>query len=150
MQIAIRKENNGNIYIDARSIASGRFTPETLQSPPYNFKIVEVPNDVVGNLREDDFDSDLNFSQEKHNYRLLQDKLKIFRTIREIECFQIINRGQLWYKNLSEEQISELQTWYSAWLDITETLTFPTKPMWLSDAKTSDQLNEMAELFKSM
>lgn len=58
------------------------------------------------------------------------------RARREIECFPLINRGQLWYKTLSEEQVSELQTWYQSWLDITETLTFPQKPTWLNETKT--------------
>lgn len=50
---------------------------------------------------------------------------------REEECFSIINRGQLWYNNLTAEQFSELQVWYKAWLDVTETKIIPEKPTWL-------------------
>lgn len=55
------------------------------------------------------------------------------RSQRESECFPYINRGQLWYENLSEEQREELKVWYKAWLDVTETLIVPTKPDWLSE-----------------
>lgn len=54
------------------------------------------------------------------------------RLAREIECFRFINRGPLWYNSLTEEQQKELSTWYTAWLDITETEQVPTKPEWLN------------------
>lgn len=53
------------------------------------------------------------------------------REQREIECFSIINRGQLWYNTLTTEQVNELNNWYRAWLDVTETKIVPTKPSWL-------------------
>ena len=53
------------------------------------------------------------------------------RKQREQECFPIINRGQLWYSTLTAEQYRELQVWYQAWLDVTETLVVPEKPWWL-------------------
>lgn len=53
------------------------------------------------------------------------------RIRREEECFPIINRGQLWYNTLTTEQVQELNQWYMAWLDITETKIIPTKPSWL-------------------
>lgn len=53
------------------------------------------------------------------------------RRRREIECFPIINRGQLWYETLTEKQKTELKEWYMAWLNITETLVVPQKPEWL-------------------
>lgn len=55
-----------------------------------------------------------------------------YRKRREIECFPVINRGPLWYDTLTEEQISELETWYRAWLDGTNTQTIPEKPEWLT------------------
>lgn len=48
------------------------------------------------------------------------------------ECFSVINRGRLWYDALTEEQLSELQSWYRAWLDGTNTQTIPEKPEWLT------------------
>ena len=53
------------------------------------------------------------------------------RKRRETECFSYINRGQLWYDRLSDEQKSELQVWYADWLKVTDTLTAPEKPSWL-------------------
>ena len=53
------------------------------------------------------------------------------RNQREVECFHIINRGKLWYDNLTTEQIAELNKWYNAWLDVTETKVIPNKPNWL-------------------
>ena len=49
------------------------------------------------------------------------------RTRRELECFPIINRGTLWYSKLTVEQMSELDNWYQAWLDVTETKEIPEK-----------------------
>ena len=53
------------------------------------------------------------------------------RAKREAECFPIINRGQLWYDTLTEEQMAELKDWYIAWLNVTDTLVIPNKPNWL-------------------
>lgn len=58
-------------------------------------------------------------------------KLEELRAKREVECFTIINRGKLWYDNLSDKQKEELKVWYTAWLNVTETLVEPTKPEWL-------------------
>lgn len=53
------------------------------------------------------------------------------RNLREKECFALVNRGELWYKRLTEEQKAELDVWYQAWLDVTQTLEIPVKPEWL-------------------
>ena len=55
-----------------------------------------------------------------------------YRKRREVECFPIINRGQLWYDTLSAAQLAELKTWYQSWLDSTNTLVIPEKPAWLN------------------
>lgn len=54
-----------------------------------------------------------------------------FRLLRENECFTVINRSFMWYLGLTDEQKNELQEWYQAWLDITETREIPKKPTWL-------------------
>lgn len=54
------------------------------------------------------------------------------RTLREIECFSVVNRGFMWYLSLTDAQKTELQTWYQAWLDVTETEEIPEKPTWLN------------------
>lgn len=60
-----------------------------------------------------------------------QELIEELRQQREEECFSIINRGALWYNTLTEEQLTELQTWYKAWLDVTETKIVPKKPIWI-------------------
>lgn len=60
-----------------------------------------------------------------------QETIQELRSKRQIECFSIINRGQLWYDTLTDAQKRELQVWYRAWLDVTKTLVEPTKPEWL-------------------
>ena len=53
------------------------------------------------------------------------------REKRERECFPIINRGKLWYDNLTDTQLKELEKWYNDWLNVTETLEEPVKPEWI-------------------
>ena len=53
------------------------------------------------------------------------------RQRREQECFTIINRGSLWYDNLSGLQLEELEEWYHKWLMAPQTLEVPDKPEWL-------------------
>ena len=53
------------------------------------------------------------------------------RNRRAVECFPIINRGQLWYESLDGQQRNELRDWYTAWLNVTESLKEPEKPHWL-------------------
>lgn len=57
--------------------------------------------------------------------------LDILRRQREIECFDIVNRGMVWYDTLTAEQKQELAKWYRAWLDVTETRQIPQRPSWL-------------------
>ena len=61
------------------------------------------------------------------DYRTIYD----LRKRRELECFPIVNRGELWYERLPPGQKTELEVWYQAWLDVTETLTVPDPPEWL-------------------
>ena len=53
------------------------------------------------------------------------------RVRREKECFSVVDRSQLWYDSLTEEQKTELKEWYQAWLDATDTLVIPDRPGWL-------------------
>jgi hypothetical protein len=55
------------------------------------------------------------------------------RELRERECFSIINRGQLWYESLTDEQRADLSAWYRAWLDCTSTMLTPKRPTWLTE-----------------
>lgn len=61
----------------------------------------------------------------------LELKQRELRNRRAYECFQYINRGKLWYDNLSESKLKELQDWYQKWLDVTITLQPPERLKWL-------------------
>ena len=76
-------------------------------------------------------DGVLIFDEAKSKELANSQQLDDLRLQRETECFPIINRGQLWYESLSEIQVTELQLWYQAWLDVTETLVIPERPVWL-------------------
>ena len=60
---------------------------------------------------------------------LQKDQLRVQR---ESECFSVINRGKLWYDNLTTSQLTELQNWYQEWLDVTETFIIPKTPVWIN------------------
>lgn len=60
----------------------------------------------------------------------LQD-LDMLRGYRNEVCFNVINRGKIWYDTLTDEQVEELRRWYNEWLDVTNTKVIPTKPAWL-------------------
>jgi hypothetical protein len=60
-----------------------------------------------------------------------EQELSILRSMRENVCFPYINRGYLWYSKLTDSQKEELDVWYQAWLDVTETKVIPEKPEWL-------------------
>lgn len=79
-----------------------------------------TPTDVLEQLQE-----------QKIKDNLLAE-LQNIRTRREIECFSVINRGQLWYNKLTDDQKNELPEWYQQWLDAPETGVIPKKPSWLN------------------
>lgn len=57
--------------------------------------------------------------------------LAALRKEREKVCFPYVNRGELWYGRLSDAEKAELNTWYQAWLDVTDTKVVPETPEWL-------------------
>ena len=60
------------------------------------------------------------------------DNKDILRDRRARECFRLLDsRSQMWYNRLTAEQKAELDAWYQAWLDVTETKIIPEKPEWL-------------------
>lgn len=78
-------------------------------------------------------------------FKLLKDgrpelQTEYYKLARQKYCFPIINRGKLWYDRLQPAQISELNDWYEAWLDITESNQMPVEPAWLND-----KLNKLEE-----
>lgn len=97
---------------------------------------VDTPNDI------DTFiDAFRAYKYENGQLILDQDKLQMLnedrvneelRLKRQNLCFPYINRGELWYNRLSDTQKNELDTWYQAWLDVTDTKVIPIAPEWLS------------------
>ena len=128
MEILIRKEPNGTIYLDKTNAMY--FETLHISEAPYNFTKTTIPNDC-SDCEPNDFNDDLTFSIDKYNARKEKFELDKLRQQREVECFPIINRGQLWYDTLTSEQINELRSFYRAWLDVTETKIIPTKPSWI-------------------
>ena len=53
------------------------------------------------------------------------------RELRSTTCFDVVNRGQVWYNTLTIEQNKDIEIWYEEWLRVTDTLIIPTKPSWL-------------------
>lgn len=76
-------------------------------------------------------DSVLIFDAEKQAESENAAAVAALRIRREQTCFPVINRGELWYKHLSAEQTAELDAWYQAWLDVTETRIIPDMPGWI-------------------
>lgn len=70
----------------------------------------------------------IKLNKTKYNEDILINNL---RKRRQTECFDIVNRGEVWYNTLSQDQKEELQTWYQKWLDVTDTKKIPAKPSWL-------------------
>ena len=119
----IRTDENGYVksYAEIGSLVDGIEieTPSDLDHFEVNFEAYQVKDGV------------LIFDEAKSKELTNSHQLDDLRVQRETECFSVINRGQLWYESLSESQVAELQLWYRAWLDVTETLVIPEKPMWL-------------------
>jgi len=69
---------------------------------------------------------------------LLEIEKEILRERRNSECFEYWNRQ--WViepepnkpHQVTQEQFNEMELWYEAWLNVTETMIIPTKPEWLA------------------
>lgn len=63
--------------------------------------------------------------------RSADERDNILRRLRTNRVFPIINRSNMWFNSLTQQQKNELQIWYQAWLDVTDTLVVPDRPAWL-------------------
>lgn len=124
MQIILNEQG----YVAAYAIVGDFGTPSVAVDEPENI---------------DDFETNYHSYYLSDNGRLVKsnDKQKAIeeqrmladlRLQREKVCFPYINRGALWYSRLTEEQRDEMNVWYQAWLDVTETKIVPQMPTWLS------------------
>lgn len=95
---------------------------------------LETDNNIVRNI-----EGELVFEEETLTAEYIAKKkayeeeqqLNELRVKRKEECFEIVNRGKVWYDNLTEEQHQELGEWYEDWLNVTDTKVIPDKPEWL-------------------
>ena len=103
------------------------------QTFPETDDMIEIDNSLLKEIGKTKcFDVDNKTVVDYDNSAEIKERqINNLRRQREKECFPIINRGQLWYSTLTAVQYSELQVWYQAWLDVTETLVVPEKPGWL-------------------
>lgn len=76
-------------------------------------------------------DGRLVYDAEAYEAHVTEEIKAEYRIRREKECFAVVNRGQLWYENITLQQMVELRRWYKAWLNVTETMVVPEKPAWL-------------------
>lgn len=77
-------------------------------------------------------DSVLVKNEDKQKEIANQRELVFLRSQRDKACFPYVNRGEMWYSRLSVEQKEELDAWYQAWLDVTDTKVIPEMPEWLA------------------
>ena len=111
----------------------------TLENKRISVNINTSDNDL--NLTDEEYRSLMNNGGYLYDYELIGGKLvstlnqelykEHLRHRREFECFVVINRGELWYNNLTEEQVAEPDKWYKDWLKVTETKITPEKPTWV-------------------
>jgi hypothetical protein len=101
------------------------------------YSLVEVPDNLIIPPEASDFENDT-FIQTKFDDRYSEKLIDDIRKIRDKECFSVVNRSNLWYIKLTEEQKTELEEWYQEWLELPnkqkETknkLKYPVKPSWV-------------------
>lgn len=98
-----------------------------LSMPDENYKIV---NGYNGALFFEEYTKTAEYKQKAEQWEE-ETKIKSLRRMRERECFSVTDRGYLWYTQLTEQQLTELNKWYKAWLDVTATQVVPQRPEWL-------------------
>ena len=117
------------ILNENKEIVQDDFVPfaNAVAMPKENYKIV---NGYNGALFFEEYTKTEEYRQKERAWQA-NHRLNELRHQRAEECFPVINRGYLWYMQLSESQMQEMNAWYQAWLDVTVTQTIPQKPEWL-------------------
>ena len=118
---------DGQGYVKAYALVGGFGSPSVAANEP------EDLDDFENNYRSYYLSEDniLVKSNDKQKEIEEQRDLISLRTQREKVCFPYINRGEMWYSRLSADQKDELNVWYQAWLDVTNTKVVPKTPEWL-------------------
>lgn len=123
MQVILNEQG----YVKAYALIGGFGSPSVAVNEPENL------DDFENNYRSYYLSEDnvLVKSDDKQKEIENQRELINLRSQREKVCFPYINRGELWYSKLSAEQKEELDVWYQAWLNVTDTKVIPGVPEWL-------------------
>ena len=124
MQVILNEQG----YVMAYALIGGFGTASVAVNEPENI------DDFENNYRSY-YLSDGNIlvkSDDKQKEIEEQRELTNLRSQREKACFPYVNRGEMWYSRLSADQKDELNVWYQAWLDVTDTKVVPEAPAWLS------------------
>ena len=120
-------------------LSNGRIQGETM----YEVELDEAMHDkIVANMgrfvvEQDGEDLFLNYVPQSESElaeerrQMTENEKNSLRNRRSKECFEVINRGKLWYARLTNEQLRELDDWYIQWLQVTDTMTVPQKPYWI-------------------
>ena len=104
-----------------------RFDESCLEMDKDDYRIV---NGYNGALFFADYTKTDEYKQKAENF-CRDAEINELRHRRTTECFSVVNRGAVWYERLTDKQRQELETWYQAWLDVTDTKVIPTNPIWL-------------------
>jgi len=100
---------------------------------------IDVTEDFINSLESDKIgcyryeNGQAVLDEEKYTASQEAGLIEGLRARRRVECFPVVNRGQLWYDRQTEGQRVELSAWYQAWLDVTETKETPEKPGFLQE-----------------
>lgn len=97
-------------------------------------EIADPPEDWLQNWNFYDYIPDFNEYVFNEQLKQQEDYLRLVNEIRqkrESQCFSVIDKSQLWYNNLTNKQLEQLNAWYKAWLKAPETQIIPAKPDWL-------------------
>ena len=125
MQVILNEQGYVKAYALIGSFGSASVAvnePENIDDFENNYRSYYLSEDNVL-VKSDDKQKEIEDKRELANLRSQREKV----------CFSYINRGYLWYNRLTEEQKGDLDTWYQAWLDVTETKVVPKAPEWLAN-----------------
>lgn len=127
-----------SVILDDKGYVTQFCTGATLSNETAHF-YTDIPIDFFSLYRAYRVEKDILILDTKAIDAVEQENdIEALRSMREVECFQYVDRGQLWYSRLTAEQLKELDTWYQEWLDITEQKGYaksgpkiPERPGWL-------------------
>ena len=114
-------------YVEAYAFVGNFGTPSVIVDDPEDIEEFEK------NYRSYYFSKDNKLVKSEDRQKEIDDKRESdkLRHQREKDCFSYVNRGTPWYNKLTKEQKEQLDEWYQAWLDVTNTKVIPQMLEWL-------------------